>query len=391
MRICFLAHLSFAVLGCSLGFDGFDSYSVIKDPNFQNKLYFTPRSRADVLLLMDNSSLMEFLQTRFQDNTAAFISEFTSRNVEFQIAVGLSDAYRKKYHPEMNYSTRFSQGVGALSGYRIVTPLTPNPSEVLRMNLTVGVDGHPDVRGLESLEDIIADPANAELIRNFSHFATVFITNEDDFSNNSPQDTLIFSLTDSCIYNCATSPYQLYYFDYALGDYIPNIIYYQHTQANPDPSTGRYLIPLSRYNHAVSARAGVTTAPMRAYSFHAYALVDHVCREARNAADGLGDVHFIAKRYMDLITMTGGGVLASPCQTPDAEIRRLARGIISENFRFKLPSYASEVPFTVSVGGVIIPQGEENGWSYNPATTELRINGSAIPRVDQAIEVEFQI
>lgn len=383
--------MGLSAVGCSFGFDGFGSYDVSRDPNFKEKLYFTPRSRVDVLLVMDNSNLMAFLQDTFSNNAAAFISEFSSRNVEFQIAVGVTDAYRKKYHPEMEYTTEFSQGRSALSGHRIITPLTPDPVGALQTNLNVGEDGHPDARGLESLEDIVTDAENAELFRNYSHLATVFITNEDDFSNNSPEDTLIFSLEDSCIYNCLNPPYDLYYYDAIVQDYIPNIVYYQHTPLNPDPSTGRYLIPVSRYNHVVGMQVGQSTSPMRSHSFHAYALVDHLCRISRNTADGL-NVHFLAQRYMDLIAMSGGGVLASPCADGDAsEIRKLARGIISENFRFKMPAYATSVPFIVYAGGNPIPQGEDNGWSLNPQTLELRINGSAIPRVDQGIEVVFEI
>lgn len=389
MRISILLSFALGLMGCSLGFDGFDSYSVIRDPNFRGKMYFTPRNRVDVLFMMDNSAMMEFLQDNLQNNTAAFVQEFTARNLEFQIAVGRTDAYRKKYHPTLDYKTSLSQGVVQRSGYRIINQLTPDPANVLRQNLTVGVTGHVDARGLESLEDVLLDPENSDLIRNFSHFATVFVTNEDDFSNNSPEDTLVFSAQESCIYNCHGN-YQLYYFDAQLGDYITNISYYQHTPSNPDPSTGRYLIPVSRYNHLVGMHAGTTTAPMRAYSFHAYALVTHICRINRENADDI--MHFMAERYMNLIALSGGGVLADPCDADIAgEIRRLALGIISENYRFRLPAYASHVPFTVSVGGNPLPQSETSGWTYNPTTSELRIHGSAIPRVDQIIEVEFDI
>lgn len=385
LRISLLTTLASVFSACSLGFNGFESYSIVRDPNFQSQIFFSPRAKIDILLVVDNSDKMAFVHSSLQNNTNAFVDELVSRNMDFQIAVGLGDAYRKKYSPGDGYQTEFT----GTAGNKIINNITSDPAATLRNNLMVGEGGHPDVRGLESLEDILNDQVNGDIVRNFSHFATVFVTTEDDFSNNSPMDTLMFSLYDGCIYNCSSGVYQLYHEDPFLG-YLPNFAYYDHTPSNPDPSTGRYLIPITRYDNLVYGKAGVSTPPMRSYSFHTYAIVDHFCRNDRDSAESVGMIHYIAKRYLDLIELTGGGTLGSICQDPANELRRLAQGIISENFRFKLPNYSALVPFTVSLrGGAVIPESTTNGWSFNPTTYELHLHGSSIPRADQMIQVDF--
>lgn len=389
LSLMFLGFLSLSLCSCSLGFNGFDSYSVTRDPEFQETIALTPRQKVDVLFMVDNSMLMQTLHDSLKNNASAFVSEFTSRNADFQFAVAVTDAYRKKYAPEGGFSTGFNQGIDQISGYRIINTITPEPAEKLAMNVTVGMNGSTDARGLESLEDVLADPLNSEILRSFSHLATVFVSNEDDFSNSSPVDTLLFQTVDSCIFDCYGEGLSQLYYEVIPGEFVPNFPYYNHTQNNPDPSTGVYLIPTSWYHHVVSQRAGVTQNLMRPYSFHFYGILDHFCRQTRDQLEGEGYVSFVGKRYMDLIEQSGGGVLASICGDGATEVTRLAQGILSENFRFKLPSYAKQIPFTVWVADSQIPESETNGWSFNPDKQELRLHGNVIPRLDQVVQVQF--
>lgn len=370
--------------GCSVGFDGFKTYNVKDDPNFRETLMLMPQQRIDIIFMVDNSDHMESIQSNMTSNASLIMNELTSRNLDFQLAVGLTDSFSKKYYPTGGFQTTFSQGTGAPSGHPIITPLTPNPALALQTNLTVGVSGSPDTRGLESLEDILDDPINAGIIRSSSHLATVFITNRDDFANSSPDSMLVISSTESCIYNCGS--YELYY-QPQPGVYVPNITYYSHTPSNPDPGTGRYLIPVSRFRSSVQTILSPTNH-LRAYSFHAYSIVDHACRNAMDAALAPHKT-IMPHRYMELMTSTGGGVLASACLTASTELRRLMQGIISENYKFKLPEYARHVPFTVTVGPDTIPEDDLNGWSFDPSTLVFKLNGNQIKAADQSINLQF--
>lgn len=374
--------LEFILSFLALSACGPSSLDVSEHASFEKVLTFNlPSNKIDILFVIDNSPKMAGIQQNLINAFPTFLQELSSKGVDYQIGVGTTEAFLEKYEG-VPYTASLSTGTsGNNSGVSVITNTTLDPAGVFAINANVGELGHSDERGLESFRDIYKKAANSTLFRPGSHLAVIFVTNEDDFSHEDGVD---------CYGTCGYNALDDLYSEVSPGVYESIFKYY--SKENPNPFTGSYLESVESFNDLLR-RDYPDWVRQKMYSFHSYSIHDHACRLSQNEADTEFKGRLIAKRYSDLIDLSGGGAKQSICAVPTFEVKKIAQNIIDQNFKVYLPPYSTYIPFKLYSGGTeVLPlDSSGNGYSIEPESFELRFFGDSVPNIQAELKLEYQV
>ena len=143
--------------------------------------YTLPLTRRpiDVLFIVDDSRSMKDNQDALAANFMAFITSFTSKQVDFHLGTVTTDMVK---------ATRSGRLVTPF-----LTPLTPNLADAFAKMVKVGIAGSGNEQGIAAAHAALSAPllqtANAGFLRAGADLGLVFLSDEDDHS---PQSVTSF-------------------------------------------------------------------------------------------------------------------------------------------------------------------------------------------------------
>lgn len=335
--------------------NGNTTYSLLSDGQTFNQASSTVNTKIDVLWIIDNSGSMASSQQNLATNFPAFISKFTEKSFDFQLATNASDAYltmspmwdsyygmipTPSYYEGQSQSLKgkFRDGAGGShSGFFVLNPTTPNLNQNFVINATLGTSGRGDERSLQSMEATFLSPHNNGFVRSSqgSFLAVIILTDEDDFSNST------------------TTAYE---------SYVPQ------------------LTPISYYVSLLDAVTGTSGASKR-YNVNTISVPDQACLNSIfNGAQKIGT-------RVQAIADATGGKKGSICGNFAADLAAIASNIVQLSTKFSLGD-KKPIPSTivVKVNGVVVPS---NGWFYEQATNSIVFNDGFTPQQGASIQVSF--
>lgn len=332
--LCFVIMLNVAC-------DEVPSVSILEETDSfqQNSSSFD--NKIDILWVVDNSGSMANLQANVASNFSAFISQFASKNYDFQMAVTTTEAWREHAGNIYCSQTNDISNYRTNSGFAILTPSTPDLEQAFIDNISQGVAGCGDERAFSSMIAALDNNNNKALgfPRSDAFLAVIIVSDEDDFSHDG-------------------------------GEYLNN-----------DPNDPRIHAPLD-YRLALDQITG-STEDRRLYNVSAIAIYDNDCLVAN---DPWG---ILATRYEALVDGTDG-VKASVCAADFSQnLALIQEKIVVLSTQFFLSREPIVETITVVVDGVSIPEDAVNGWTYNPTANSILFHGSSIPEQGSSIEINF--
>jgi hypothetical protein len=355
-----------ALAGCG-GEDS--SFSLLADSDSFKQTTGTTNSKVDILWVIDNSGSMESSQQNVTNNLNAFIQDFSSKGLDFKMAVTSTDAYRTQFTGNQNCS-RFRNGIlnsscNTISGrtyssYRIIDQLTPNLINNFMINASLtdtnnSIYGSGDERAFQSIRAALNQPLNTGFIRQDSFLSVIIVSDEEDFSHDG--STIREDYNYSGLHTVQS------YVDYLDG--ITN-----------------------------------STSTNRRYNVNAMAIFDAACRDLLNT-EWAG--RKIGTRYGQLVdrvneahsTAETRGLKTSLCGNFAQDLQRIASGILTLANRFTLARIPKPETISVIVNGVVIPNRDTNplgdgGWVYEVSSNSILFVGLAyIPPSGSNIKVDY--
>jgi hypothetical protein len=327
------------------------SFSIMGEQNTFSQTPTISYGKIDVLWVVDNSGSMASSQDDLINNMQSFTQEFWSRGIDFRMAVITTEAYRSLFTGD-NSISEFRDGNSAQgpSGFKVVTPATPNGDGVLIKNVNQGINGTGDERAFQSFKVALDNSINSpyQFPRQDAYLSVVILSDEDDFSND-------------------TSTH--------IGGTAGDMSVYNDSR----------LHPVSTYINYLDQKTG-STATKRNYSVNAIAVLDEQCRQLRNNSVSTGQR--IGIRYIDIVDQTGG-IKGSICGDFAKTLQEIAVKSISLAAKFYLNRVPNPDTIRVWVGGTEIFNSTTNGWTYDSADNSLNFHGSAVPGPGQQISVSF--
>lgn len=319
------------------------TFSILADSNSFVQSAKTIQGKIDILWVIDNSGSMRTSQENVAANFQSFIQGFSTRGYDYHIAVTNTEAYEAIFSGD-NQDAKFRDGDwnvanSTRSGVFIITPDTPNISDVFLINVIQGTLGNGDERAFQSFKSALSNPLNTGFLRNDSHLAIIIVSDEDDFSH----DTV----------------------DFLDGQYSNPAI---HTV----DSYISYLDDLTK-----------STAKNRRFSVSSISINDDACRIAL----GQGS-RKVGVRYLDMVEKTKG-IKGSLCGDFATELESISKNILTLSSRFQLDREPIESSIKVVVNGVTSPKNEINGWTYEADSLSIVFHGTAIPPAGAKINVDF--
>lgn len=236
------------------------------------------------------------------------------------------------YHIAVITTDMRSSGTGGrfIGTPTVITRTTNNIEELLSDRIVAGEAGSNLERGLQSMVSVLSSNYLSYEGRGFFRDGAMLsinvLSDEDDFSGYATQDVVQF-----------------------LNQLKPS-----------GPGTGQGWL----FNFI-----GVTQSSSLCTTYNDYA--------------GVGT------KYMDLVSVSGG-INSSICTV------NLAQAV--SNIQVKLIQilrdyYLAQEPnietIVVKIDGMVIPQDEQNGWSYIPENMIIRFNGNALPGPYSSVVVDF--
>ncbi len=328
------------------------SYSLMSDTATFTQNSASINGKIDILFVIDNSGSMAASQQAMADNITRFFEKFDAKGFDYQIAVIGTDAYRPMFNPSLAPMAEYRDGVGTAhtSGYKIVTPNTPNRQQVFITNMKQGTNGSGDERPLQSVEAAFANANNQATTfpRADAFFSIIILSDADDLS----------ATTSSTLDNGT--------------DYY----------ANPN------MIPLQHYVDFFDAKFGVVNGVRSGkYNINSIGVMDAACKQQVAS----GGENKIGNRFMQIADMTAG-IKGSICGDFGTTLSDISYKIIQLRTRFYLereldPSTlhvfidGAEVPLTTNVNG--------NGYMYNADDNSVSFIGSYVPGPGASISVSF--
>jgi hypothetical protein len=307
--------LCLASLGC-----GAQKFSVEEESkNFGQQV--TYNSEVDVLWVVDTSASMKTHQDLLASQVPLFIEGLNATGLDYQIGVTTMD---------MSSSGARGRLLAQTGTPRILKKSTPNLIGLLAGRIQAGEGGSPVERGREAMLEALrlsrAGGANDGFLRANSLLNVIFLTNEEDQSD------------DSVNYVSALDAFK----------------------------------PLLPYGDRswLAHFMGVTSS-------------DSACKSAEwgYASPGL--------RYIDLATASAGSQ-ESICDADFKRALTNVRSRVLEVLTdFPLEREPKISTIRVYVDGTEVPKSDTQGWSYRQAANSIRFHGSAIPKAGSRIKVDF--
>jgi hypothetical protein len=320
------------------------TFSLLGETNAYQQIAQPVQSKVDVLWVIDNSGSMRSSQESVAANFQTFMQRFMARGYDFQMAVTTTDAYRAAFFPDdQRYTSQFVDGTDATShsGIRIINAQTPNLESVFITNILQGIEGNGDERAFQSMRDSLNNQLNADFVRDGAFLAIIIVSDEDDFSHDSPE----FIGRD--YYNPAFHTVQSYV------DYL---------DALKPATSGR-----------------------RNYSVSAIAIFDEQCLDQVN---DYWTGRIVGYRYSQLINATGG-VKGSLCSEFGDTLKLISDEIVNLTTRFQLTRIPQVDTIEVFVNSTQMAQDELNGWTYHADDNVIIFHGTAIPPDGAKVEIFF--
>lgn len=332
------------------------SYSLLQSTKTFSQSSAVVNDKLDILWVVDDSGSMLPLQQNLANNFQNFIANFQSKGFDFKMAVTTSQAYLAEPNYRNNplfAAFRDGNSVDGPTGHPIMTPLTPNLTDVFTKNAKQGASGSGDERIFQSIYSALASPLNAGFIRPTSFFAVVILSDEDDF----------------------TDPNRVegsWFYPGGIAD---------HSYSNPG------LVTVDSVVASLDAATG-STPTSRRYNVSAITVLDNACLAAHRAQPN-GGASIIGQRYIELANKTNG-VLGSLCDPSYAtSLSFIQQRIVELATAFKLDRQPVVSSIQVSVNGSAVPQDAANGWTYDSGTNSIVFHGAGVPPAAASIQVAF--
>lgn len=339
-----VACLSGLILAACSGDSGFSLNG--ESSSFRQSVTQT-QVKVDILWVVDNSGSMETSQAEVANNFQSFIDNFQQSNFDFQMAVTTTDAWTGDFinQPEL---ARFRDGTEATSytGVTVINPSTANLGQTFVTNIIQGTEGSGDERGWQSMKAALEYQPNRDepFPRQDALLAVIFLTDEDDFSN----DT-IDNISQG--YDAYNDPLlhdtQMYY------DYLYNLTKSTDEKLN--------------------------------FTVHTIGIFDEECLNTLNT---VWTGRKIARRYAEITDLTNG-YKGSLCEPFSDVMSGIADSIVEKSTGFVLSRQPVLSSLVVTIDGVVVPMDPVNGWTYDEATLVLSFHGSYVPNQDSIVEVAF--
>lgn len=321
---------------------GGSSFSVLSNSSqFQQASTFMPR-KLDVLFVVDNSGSMSSSQSNLASNFPSFINYFKNKGYDFKIAVTTTDAFYGEQFISDGCSlcnvnqTRFRSG-SAPATY-VVDNTTANLESVFSLNVQVGIGGSGDERAFSSMKAALGSPLNVGFHRADAFLSVIIVSDEEDFSHDD------INLNES--YAQPTL--------HSVASYKTFLETFTNGQATSD------------------------------FSVSTISILDEPCRAS------LGAGRKIATRYMNLADITGGSK-NSLCAGFDGVLNNISTQIAAQTqAQFTLNRTPVLSSIRVIIDGVLIPESNTEGWSYNSTNNSVQINGQVYqPEAGSSITINF--
>lgn len=281
----------------------------------------TYNTEVDVLWVIDTSGSMAKRQAEVAKQMPAFINGLNATGLDYHLGVTTMD---------MSGSGAKGRLIAQPGTPLVLTKTTPNLVNILAGRVQAGENGSPVERGREALMTALAmtgsDKANAGFLRQNSLLNVIFVSDEEDESDNSI-------------------------------DYVA----------------------------ALDAIKPVLPLGDRSWIAHFVGVVpyDPTCKTAEWGFSSPGT------RYISLAEASGG-VSESICDANFLRALTNVRSRIFERLtEFALDRLPVVSSIKVVVNGVVVPNSETNGWSYRASANSIRFHGTAIPAAGARIAVTF--
>lgn len=279
----------------------------------------TYNRKVDLLIMVDNSSSMLQYQNKFSLQVPEMLTRLNDIGMDYQIGVTTSDM-------------RTSGTGGRLFGpVKYITRNTPNAVGLLQDMIRVGESGSDLERGISSVYQLLQSGylagEGAGFIRQDALLGIVFLTNEDDYSQNAVNDYRNYFDTIKPLYK------------------------------------GNQRGWIANFIGVVSIDGDCNTTP---------------------------DFKEAGLRYMSLVDQSGG-VKESICKSSLANaIRNINARIEQVLTEFYLDRRPKVDSIRVTKNGVEVVNDPENGWTYHEEGNFIRFNGTSIPGGEDRIVIDFQ-
>jgi hypothetical protein len=363
--------LSVMGTGCGKG----SSFSNLADQDTFKQTSGTVTSKLDILWVIDNSGSMQTSQQDVNDNLAAFIQEFSNKNLDFKMAVTSTDAYRVNFNNNHNCS-KFRDGIRnsscntvngkTYSGIPVIESILPAMLDLnfLRSTFLINslltdtannIYGSGDERAFSSMQAAFDEPLNAGFLRPDSFLSVIIVSDEEDFS---------------------------------------------HTGSNLNESyANTNLIPVSNYVNYLDTLTG-STPTNRRYNVNTISILDDACRVSLNTTFS---GRKIGLRYIELVDSVNTaftideikGKKKSLCGDFATDLVSIANGAVTNASRFPLQRLPIESSIAVIVNGNVVPNNATNplangGWAYEASSNSILFIGSLyIPASGASIKVTY--
>lgn len=357
----------FILMAANAGCGKSSSFSLLSEEDIFNQSTGLFNSKVDILWVIDNSGSMQTSQTNVVNNMNSFIQDFVTKQLDYQMAVTATDAYKVQFNGKHDCST-FRDGIRttsncttvagkSYSGIRIITPSTLDLQNVFMINVSLTDDvnnlfGSGDERAFQSMMRTFEEPNNIGFLRPDAFLSVIIVSDEDDFSH----DTTTF------------------------------------TENYSDPS----LYTISSVTSYLDALTG-SDASNRRYNVHAMAVYDSACRTTLG-----GGAVKVNQRYSLLVDDVNTafsvdeqkGKKTSLCGDFANDLKLIADSIQTLSSEFKLKRVPKPETIAVTVNGISIPNKDTNpmndgGWFYDATKNSIFFTIKYVPSANASILVTY--
>ncbi|MES3038736.1 MAG: hypothetical protein V4736_12585, partial [Bdellovibrionota bacterium] len=266
----------------------------------------------------------------------SFINKFQAKGYDFQMAITTSDAYLSYHTGEMDRSKYKNV---------IMDKNTPDLINTFMSTVKVGTGGSGDERVFMSMKAFLDNPLNNGFLRPGSTLAVIMVSDEEDFSHDDYQNgTSSYFFTES--YREPTL-YQ-----------IPDVQTFLDLKTNSTPTA-------------------------KNYSVNTISIMDTACKNQLASS-----TQKVNQRLVQLADATKG-YKGSLCKDFAEVLAGISDKVLSGSSVFQLASEPIPESIRVSVNGVTVVEDATNGWSYDPVSNSISLNGTAIPAAGSDIRVGY--
>ena len=344
-----------------------------KTDNFAQAL--VANNKIDMIFVVDNSGSMAEEQTILANSFSSFISQFTSRNLDFQLGIDTTDNYPKTgttwwsaagiggRKPYLNF---LNDGPGGLLAYmptggsanpKILLPNTPDIVNRFKENALLGINGDGSESGILTLTNALSSSRlgaggwNHGLVRDGALLYMVVISDEDESYG--------------------------YGSDVPSGESASNYVKRNTTYKNARVKAFTDLVMTVKPDQSLVRFDAIVTPT-----------VTTGCQNVMGAGGAAVDLG-VGDTYMEVAAKLNGKS-ASICRDFTDTIVNVGADLVKALTRFKLvqPPAAGE-ELEVSVNGRVIPQDATNGWTYLLDTQEIEFNGTEVPPTGARISITY--